>query len=260
MNQFLKVALMAGTAAAKILQKGFKNNLKSKITDKHSGIIPDYVTKYDYQAQKQILRIIATHFPNHSLLAEEGVSIAKKSEYEWIVDPLDGTNNFSKGIPLFATTLALAKRGQILVGVTIFPSQNEIYRAAHRRGAYLNDKKIKVSQTKKSRGALVGLSMLRSKEALELGVATFRKLMNIPVKPRIFGSIASDLARVAAGKLDAAVFNHTKPWDIAAGIILVKEAGGKISHLGNEKSPLYAEQILASNRNLHRFLLDNLKN
>lgn len=259
MNKFLKVAVMASKTGAKLLQKGFKKNIRLKVVDKKSGLVPDYVTKFDYQAQKEILRVITSHFPNHSLLSEEGIGIVKKSEYEWIIDPLDGTTNFSKGIPIFATTMALAKHGQILIGVTIFPIQNEIYWATHRHGAYMNGKKIKTSLTAKTRGAFVGLSMLRSKEALQLGISTFRKLMSVPVKPRIFGSVASDLARVAAGKLDAAVFNHTKPWDIAAGIILVREAGGKVSHLGTGKFSLYADQLVASNKHLHTPLIKLLK-
>lgn len=259
MNKFLKVAVRASKAAAKLLQNGFKKNTKIKVADKNSGVVPDYVTKFDYQAQKEILGVITSHFPNHSLLSEEGISIVKKSEYEWIIDPLDGTNNFSKGIPIFATTVALAKRGNVLVGVTFFPAQNEIYWASYGNGAYLNGKKIKVSHTRSPQGALVGLSMLRSIDAIRLGTSTFRKLMSVPIKPRIFGSVASDLARVASGKLDGAVFNHTKPWDIAAGIILVKEAGGKVSHLGTGKFSLYAEQLVASNKYLHAPLLKLLK-
>lgn len=257
MDKYLKVALLAARKACEVLQDGF---LKSaKVKDKKSGIIADWVTKYDYLAQKHILEIITTHFPAHNLLSEEGINIGKGSDLQWVIDPLDGTTNFSRGIPNFSSSIALIKKDQILLGVIALPVQNEIYWAMTGQGAFLNRKPIAVSKTKKLLSALVGVAMLRSKPAIALGTKTLKKLMTVPIKPRVFGSIATDLARVASGKLDAVVFNHTKPWDIAAGILLVREAGGKVTHLRGKKFTLEAEQMIASNKYLHKTLLKILK-
>lgn len=259
MDKFLKIAMLAAKKSAAMLQSGFREEIKT--TDKNSaGLVSDWVTKYDYAAQKIILQIITRAFPTHSLLSEEGISITKNSPYQWIIDPLDGTTNFSRGIANFSSSIALSHRGKIILGVITLPAQKETCWAAAGQGTFLNGKRVRVSKTKNLRSSLIGVSMLRSRAALEIGAKTFQKLLSVPIKPRIFGSIAADLARVASGQLDAVVFNHSMPWDIAAGILLVKEAGGKVTGRdGKATISLKKIQLVASNGHLHKGILSALR-
>ncbi len=252
-KKLLTTALKAGKAASEILARGFGKQITIK--EKNSGVIADVVTKYDLAAQKAILKIITGSFPDHSLLAEEGVSVLKPSDYQWIVDPLDGTTNFSRGIPYFSTSIGLAYKNKLVLGVISVPATRELFYAVKGQGAFRNNKKIKVSENKKLPKALIGVSMTRSKEALKLGQKAFLAVTNAPAKPRIYGSIATDLARVSMGALDGAIFNHMNPWDIAAGIVLVTEAGGKVSGVGEVPFSLSATQMVASNKPLHNQLL-----
>src|SRR3989344_6158096 len=180
-HKFLKIALAAAGRAGKILQAGF--NKEIKVTEKGQLAVADRVNKYDYWAQKQILKIITRAFPSHSLLSEEGVSIERKSDYQWIIDPLDGTNNFSRGIPNFSCSIALSCKKKLILGVICLPAQKETYWAVAGRGAFLNGKRVRVSKGKRLQSALVGISMLRSREALAVGAKTFKKLLSIPIKP-----------------------------------------------------------------------------
>ena len=171
----LKVALKAAEEASKLLRQGFQEAEK-EVKDKKTGHVADYVTKFDYAVQKAILDIITRHFPSHSLLSEEDRPIPNNSTYQWIIDPLDGTTNFSRGIPNFATSIALAHKKEVVLGVIALPYEKEIYWATKNNPTRLNGKRIRVSQAQKLRSALVGISMLRSVEAMQLGTKTFVKL------------------------------------------------------------------------------------
>lgn len=251
MNDYLKTAIQAAKAASKILNSGFVKGVKA--TDKNTSETGDWVTEYDYKAQAEILKIISKKFPSHNILSEEGVDENRNSDYKWIIDPLDGTTNFSHGFPNFASAIALEYKNKPFIGVIALPSQNKILWAQKNKGAFLNGKKISVSSTNKTAKALVGISMARSKEALNLGNQTFNKITLAPAKPRVYGSIAADLARVAMGQLDATVCNHLYPWDYLAGMLLVSEAGGKVTWVKNKV------QFVASNKLLHKNLVSILK-
>lgn len=252
-KKLLATALKAGRAANEILHKGFGKAVVT--TEKHSGIVHDLVTKYDYAAQKAILKIITGAFPEHSLLSEEGVSVVTGSPYQWIIDPLDGTTNFSRGIPYFSSSIGLSYKDKLVLGVIAVPATGELFFASKGQGAFRNNKKIQVSKTKTLPQSLIGISMLRSTEARKMGNKAFQAVIHAPAKPRIFGSVATDLARVSMGAIDGIIFNHMNPWDIAAGIVLVTEAGGKVSGIGPQPFSLSAKQMVASNKPLHNKLV-----
>jgi myo-inositol-1(or 4)-monophosphatase len=251
-KKLLTTAIKAGRAASEILKRGFGKEMAT--TEKYSGVIADMVTKYDYAAQKAILKIITNAFPDHSLMSEEGISVVTKSPYQWIIDPLDGTSNFSRGIPHFATSIGLAYKDKLILGVVGIPPTGELFYASKGHGTFRNNRRVKVSQTKDLSQALIGVSMARSAAALKLGTKTFQAVTRAPAKPRIYGGLAADLARVSMGALDGIIFNHLNPWDIAAGIVLVTEAGGKVSGAEGKPFSLSAIQMVASNKILHNKL------
>ncbi|MBL8029814.1 MAG: inositol monophosphatase [Candidatus Doudnabacteria bacterium] len=249
MDKLLKTAIEAADAASKILLEGFIKGTTA--TDKKTSDTGDWITEYDYKAQNVILKIISKNFPTHSLLSEEGVDEKRNSPYRWIIDPLDGTTNFSRGVPIFATSIGLEKDGKLFLGAVGLPAQKQIYYAQKDKGAFLNKKKISVSSVSEVSKSTVGISMARTKEALKAGGDIFTKVILAPAKPRVYGSIAADLARVASGQLDASVVNFLNPWDMAAGFLLIQEAGGSISRLDGKNFSWQGKQFLASNKLLH---------
>lgn len=256
-KKLLATAIKAGKAASEILSRGFGKTIVTK--EKNSGIVFDVVTKYDLAAQKAILKVITSAFPDHSILSEEGINVVTGSPYQWIIDPLDGTSNFSRGIPHFSTSIGLAYKDKLIVGVIGVPATNELFYASLGGGTFRNNKKVKVSGTSGLPQSLIAISMLRSTEARKLGNKTFQAVLNAPAKPRIYGSVATDLARVSMGALDGTIFNHMNPWDIAAGIVLIREAGGKVSGVGKQPFSLSSKQMVASNKAVHNKLLGILK-
>ncbi len=248
----LKVAIAAAKEASEVLNQGFTQTIR--ITKNKSGVIANLVTQYDYKAQEVILKHITNNFPEHAILSEEGVDKRSHSPFQWIIDPLDGTTNFSRKIPNFGVSIALQHNSELVLGVIAIPSQNEIYYATKGNGAFLNGKKISVSESKKLPSAMISVSMDRSKEALKLGTKTFNKLTLAPTKPRVTGSLVTDLARVAAGNLDGTIFNNLYPWDFAAGVVLIREAGGSVTKVDGSRFDLYGKQYIASNKNLHKQL------
>jgi myo-inositol-1(or 4)-monophosphatase len=252
-KKLITTAVKAGKKASEILAKGFGKEVA--YIYKESGINGDVVTKYDLAAQKAILKIITDQFPDHSLLAEEGMNRVTTSPYQWIIDPLDGTGNFSRGIAHFSSSIGLAYKNKLILGVIAIPAMNELFVAAKGQGAYRNNKRIHVSKANDLRKSMVTVCFIRSGEGSQKGLTTFTKLVKAPTKVRVTGSVAADLARLAMGANDAVVFNHMNPWDIAAGTILVQEAGGKVSGIGGKPFSFDNKQMIASNKGLHNKLL-----
>ncbi|KKW29404.1 MAG: hypothetical protein A3K06_00495 [Candidatus Doudnabacteria bacterium RIFCSPHIGHO2_01_52_17] len=255
MEKHLKIALRAARAANKILRAGFATNFKTKA--KPGEIVANSFTKYDLLAQKAILKILNSAFPSHSYLAEEGVNLVKQSDYQWIVDPLDGTTNFSRGLPYFSSSIALAHKGKVVLGVVALPLQNEFYWAVAKHGTFMNGRRVRVSKVSNLKAAAVDVSTIRSsRETMKKFAETLDRLASVPTIIRVNGSVATDLARVAGGKEDASIFHNMNAWDIAAGTLLVTEAGGKIT-VRDPKNP--QTQVVASNRAIHGALLKLLK-
>lgn len=217
--------------------------------------INDLVTEADHASEKAIIQTIQKNYPDHFILSEETGEIKTSSEYKWIIDPIDGTINFANGIPICCVSIGLEKDGEIIMGSVYNPFMNELFVAEKNVGATLNNKKIKVS-TKSNVGnscLVTGFpyTYLESKNGpLEIFSALIRKA--IPV--RRLGSAAIDLCWVAAGRFDGYFEHHLQTWDSAAGFLMVKEAGGKVTEFSGKDYSVYQKQILATNGLIHEEL------
>ncbi len=210
----------------------------------------DVVTEADFASEKIVADAIRKEFPTHGILSEEGDNKNATSDYCWYVDPVDGTNNFFMGIPLWGVSFALYKGNEGIAGVMYFPMLNELYYAEKGKGAYLNGKRIRVSGKKKTKEALFVLddaaafSQMGSENASEITKNFFAT--------RVFGSACYTYGLVARGTASACFHAHLKPGDFAAGKIIIEEAGGKVEDLENREFDVRkTTKILASNKSLH---------
>lgn len=265
-KSFTAVAINTASKAGEwIMSKlGDFNNLQLKSS------VHDLVTEVDKGAEKMIRNLIQTHFPHHEILGEEGVEpgpdASRKAleqvshaEYLWIVDPLDGTTNFVHGFPFFSVSIALAHKGEVIVGVVYNPVHNELYVAEKGKGAYLKGKRMQVSSELTLDQSLIatGLSADRS-HAMPVNMQGIQamgpKVRNI----RLAGSAALHMAYVAAGRLSGFWEIGLNSWDMAAGAILITESGGKVTDtLGNPYN-LNVRHVLASNGHIHDELVREL--
>jgi myo-inositol-1(or 4)-monophosphatase len=218
-------------------------------TTKQTNINADWVTKYDIASQKRIVAIIKKGFKKHNFLGEESLNEKNDSAFTWVIDPLDGTSNFSKGIPYFSVSIALKHFEETIIGVIALPIEGKIIYAEKGQGVFCNNKKISVSKTQKLKDAYVGIGLIRNKEGYIATNQNIASLAKHHTKFRIFGSIASDLAYTAMGSLDAVIIHNANPWDVQAGLFLVEEAGGKVNR-GNKTTwagnPAILKQIKKS--------------
>lgn len=249
---FKSTASLAAKRAGKILLHyyGKKEIVKEKPNK-------SFVAEADLKANKAIIETIKKYFPGHSILSEETGFESKKSEYKWVIDPLDGTHNFLHGIPMFGTSIALQHKNKIILGVMHFPILKLTAIAEKGKGAFLNGKRLKVSAKKDLLHAflLFEYALTNRKEK----VRYLRKFIDKPIDFRNFGSAIYDLMLVACGKCDGFVILWTYPWDVAAGFILVEEANGKITDLKGKKWDLKENKFVASNGKIHNQLLEYVK-
>ena len=196
-------------------------------------------------------------YPDHNILSEESNAATQVAGYTWIVDPLDGTNNYVFGIPFFCTNIALVKDENILLGVTYDPLREELFRAERGQGAYLNDSAIQVSKESSLQASLVGLDLGYSdKRGRELLDIITTKLWGQVHCLRILGSASLGLAYVACGRVNLYFHRYLYPWDVASGILLIREAGGKITDWQGQSVNFQNKQIIASNHELlNEFML-----
>jgi len=220
----------------------------------------DFVTDVDRKAESMIIRDIQQHYPDHGIVAEESERTNPKASIQWYIDPLDGTTNFVHGLPHFAVSIAAWRSGKPLLAVVHDPMRNETFEAQNGNGAFLNRRRLRVGGQKRISQALFasGLPPYR-RDDLE----TFQKRMEICMREcdgyRRGGSAALDLAYVAAGRLDGYWEAGLKPWDIAAGALLVQEAGGLVTDIEGKSLDLERGDILATNSLLQRDFIKNLK-
>jgi myo-inositol-1(or 4)-monophosphatase len=242
-SSFTNIALAAAQKGAKVLLKHYNGKLN---VEYKSEIDP--VTQADKGSQKAIIKIIKDAFPEHGILAEEdGVNEVDK-DYCWIIDPLDGTVNFVHGLPMFAISIGLKYKNEIIAGVVYSPIINEVFIAEKGRGAWLNGKKIKVSSIKDNIRALGVTGFPYSiKENSNKILKNFENVIVKVQGVRRLGSAALDLAYVACGRFEFFWEQNLKAWDIAAGILLVKEAGGIVSDYSGDRDCLFKNTMLASN-------------
>lgn len=248
----LNFAMETARAAGQILlEKYGRVNIRKK------GDI-DLVTDADLASEALIIERIKSYYPKHSILAEESgnaVIIGGDNTWKWIIDPLDGTTNFAHGYPCFCVTIALEHDSEIVVAVTFDPTRNDMFSAERGRGASLNNKPMRVSATEELSEALIVTGFpydFKSREDFA------RNLTNFLLKARGVrrdGSAAIDLAYVACGRFDGFWEEGLNPWDMAAGVLLIEEAGGQVSGYDNSKFSIYSPPMLADNGLIHSQML-----
>ena len=256
MREYLIVAMEAAQEAGKIIKERIGTITDNEITQKS---ISDYVTEVDVLSEKTIIIRIKNHFPEHQIMAEESSNDYKKAEYLWIIDPLDGTTNFIHGFPVFAISIALMKKGEIVLGVVYDPLKNELFYAEQGSGAFLNGKRIHVSSIKEPAFSLIATGFpFRNKQFIPSYIKIFQSLLYSVSDLRRAGAAAIDLAYVACGRVDGFFEFALSPWDIAAGTVLIKEAGGIVSDFEGGQTYLKTGHIVAGNPVIHPFLIKKI--
>jgi myo-inositol-1(or 4)-monophosphatase len=215
----------------------------------------DLVTEADRTSEKLIVERLRQHFPTHAILAEEGGGNEGSSEYRWYVDPLDGTTNFAHGFPVYNVTLALERAGELIAGVIYDPTRDEMFQAELGSGAFLNHERIHVTHTARIEDSLSATGFPSRKRHQNINVHFYYQLAMLSHGIRRAGAAAIDLAYVACGRLDFFWEFGLHPWDMAAGILLVREAGGLCSDMRGAPLDLRGPHILADNALLHAEVL-----
>ena len=245
----LYVAVRAARQAGDIIARAFDHRDGLSIQQKHDR---DFVTETDRKAEARIIREIQRHYPAHGIVAEESGRVNPDAPIQWYVDPLDGTTNFIHGYPHFAVSIGVWSRGQPLLAVIHDPIRNETFEAQNGNGAFLNRRRLRVSTRSDPAMALfaTGLAPYR-RELLPVYMQRMQGCMPAAEGYRQGGSAALDLAYVACGRLDAYWEQGLAPWDVAAGVILIQEAGGMVTNLGGASVDLEKGDVLATNGILH---------
>ncbi|MBN1154998.1 inositol monophosphatase [candidate division KSB1 bacterium] len=220
----------------------------------------DFVTEIDKKSEAKILELIHSHFPDHSIMAEESGKNTIKSDYKWIIDPLDGTTNYIHGFPFFSISISLLKYDEIIMGVVYDPLRKELFHAEKDRGAYLNDRPIHVSLETNPARCLIGTGFpFKHKNYISDYLKSFRAVFDHVSGIRRPGSAAIDLAYVACGRLNGFWEAKLSPWDISAGILLIKEAGGIVTDFSGRDTFLTSGEMVTANPYIHNFLLSIIK-
>ncbi len=253
--EFKNIAVKIAKKTGKELLKDFNKFERSKIKLKsHHEIL----THADLKSEKMIIREIKKNFPNHQILSEESGDNNKKSDYLWIIDPIDGTTNFSIHNPLWAISVGLAYKGEIVLGVVYAPALDEMFFVEKNKGAFLNGKKIKVSNIKT--GKIINAYCHGNRERdIKRALNYYRTQKLNELDCRQLGSASIELAYVAAGRIESIVIPGAHPWDVASGILLVREAGGKVTDFQGKKWTLNSYDMAASNGKVHSGILKVLK-
>ena len=249
MHPMLNTAIRAARRAGNILLRNADRLDRLAVETKGHN---DFVTEVDRLAEREIIEILHRAYPNHAILAEESGEQHAGSEYCWIIDPLDGTTNFLHGYPHYAVSIALQHKGRLEQAVIFDPHRNELFTATRGQGAYLNDRRIRVSQTHDFRRALLGTGFpFRSQTYIDLWIAVFKRVAGETSGVRRAGSAALDLAHVACGRFDGFWEFGLKPWDMAAGCLLIEEAGGMLGDPAGGQQHLTTGLIVAGNPKIY---------
>jgi myo-inositol-1(or 4)-monophosphatase len=250
-----QVALRAARAAGRIHLRWLN---KTQTTRKSNAL--DLVTEADKEAEAAVIATIRRALPDHAILAEESGASEQQSRHRWIIDPLDGTTNFAHGFPAFCVSIAYEHRGRVQLGVVFDALRKELFTARRGKGARLNDKPMRVSKANTLATALLATGFpYDRRERRRFYLAFWEDMMTRVEGVRRAGSAALDLASVACGRLDGFWEFGLKPWDIAAGSLLVEEAGGKVTNMDGTPLNLAGAQLLASNRRLHHEMVQVLR-
>ena len=230
MHPMLNIAVKAARRAGSIINRAALEGGALEVKAKNKN---DFVTQVDKAAEQAIIGVIHTAYPDHSILAEEsGDTPGARAEYRWVIDPLDGTTNYIHGFPQYCVSVALEHRGVPTHGVVYDPGKNELFTASRGRGAFLDDRRMRVSKCTRLQDALVGTGFpYKEVSRLDLYMRQLRTMMTSSAGVRRAGAAALDLAYVAAGRLDAFWEMGLSRWDMAAGALLIQEAGGMVADL-----------------------------
>jgi len=252
MHPMLNTAVKAARRAGGIINRASRNLDVIAVKEKAAN---DFVTEVDREAEQAIIRTLLEAYPKHSILAEES-GASGTSEYQWIIDPLDGTTNFLHGFPQYAVSIALAQRGTVTQAVVYDPTRNDLYTATKGGGAFLNDTRIRVSKRTSLKSALITTGFpYRQLEHMDAYFGMMRDIIKNTAGLRRPGSASLDLASVAAGRFDGFWELGLSRWDIAAGALLITEAGGMVGDLEGNDGYLDSGNIVAGNPKVFAQLL-----
>ena len=243
MHPTLNIAVKAARRAASVINRA---STQLDLLTVQSKSPNDFVTEVDRAAEQAIIEVLRDAFPGHGILAEESGESGPESEYTWIIDPLDGTTNFIHGMPQYAVSIAQTKNGVLEHAVVYDPNTNEMFTASRGAGAFLNDRRIRVSRRTRLNEALIGTGFpFRRFDHVDAYLAMFKELTQKTAGIRRPGAASLDLAYVAAGRFDGFWEMGLSPWDMAAGVLLIQEAGGLVSDLSGEANYLTTGNLVA---------------
>lgn len=249
----IDIVKTAALKAGGILLEHFQKVPKEAIRQKRQN---DFLSFVDESSERIIIEILTKNFPDFSILAEETGATEGSSEYRWIIDPLDGTTNYINGLPIFSVSIALQKKNEIILGVIYDPLHQEMFHAEKNKGAYLNNQPITVSRSASLAESFIATGFpFKAKHLLKDYLQAFEGIFRPCIGMRRMGSAAIDLAYVAAGRFDGFWELGLSPWDVAAGSIIVQEAGGKLSDFWDGPDYLNNTSIIASNKIIHHELI-----
>ncbi len=257
MHPMLNTAVKAARRAGSLLVRYADRVDRLRVEQKGHN---DFVTEVDRQAEAEIIAILRAAYPDHGILAEETGTHSGDDDFVWIIDPLDGTTNYLHGYPQYAVSIALRYQQRMEQAVVFDPLRNELFTASRGRGAQLNDKRIRVSAVSQMDRSLLGTGFpFKSMEHLDTWISMFRTLLPKTSGVRRAGSAALDLAHVACGRLDGFWEIGLNPWDMAAGALLIEEAGGMVGDFDGEQTHLQSGNIVGGNPKIYPELLRLIK-
>ncbi|MCB1773262.1 MAG: inositol monophosphatase [Gammaproteobacteria bacterium] len=256
MNPTTNIAVRAARQAGSVIMRSFSRLDTLTVAEKQTN---DYVSEVDRNAEQAIIDTIRRAYPSHAILAEESGSRGK-DDFQWIIDPLDGTTNYLHGFPQFAVSIALSHRGRLESAVVYDPVRDEMFTADRGAGALLNDRRLRVTEQRGLPGALLGTGIpFRDQRYMDQYLGMLKTLTQTTAGIRRPGSAALDFAYVAAGRLDGFWELGLSVWDFAAGALLVQEAGGMVSDIGGGSRHLDTGNVIAAGPRLHRDMVQAIR-
>lgn len=256
-NEFLDIAIRAAKLAGGVIQENLGKISKE---DVHLKKASDFVTRVDKESEEVIISVIRERFPDHHFLAEESVRDVETDQYRWIIDPLDGTTNFVHGYPVFSISIALEYQKEIIIGVIFDPLRKELFTASKGRGTLLNDRPASLSPTRDMQYSLITTGFpFRKKEIIGKYLELFRNVFTRVSDLRRAGSAALDLAYLSCGRCEGFFEIGLRPWDIAAGSMMVAESRGVITDFGGGGDYIATGNIVAGTPEVHGQLLEQVR-
>lgn len=254
-DKFIETAAEAALKAGRLLRE----NIEKSSQISYKGAV-DLVTNLDTQAQKVIFDLLSAKFPDHDYLAEEGLSQDQGAEFRWIIDPLDGTTNYVHHFPVFTVSIALEREREVALGLIYDPMREEMFSAVKGEGAFLNGKEIKVSGVEDLNKGLLATGFPYDVRTSKVNnIVHFNNFITRVQGIRRCGSAAMDLCYVACGRFEGFWEVKLSPWDMAAGALIVQEAGGQVSDFQNGEFTIHSDEILASNGLIHEQMVEVLQ-